>query len=117
MTAPSQTLTFNWGLEHTSGFPTKGGTVTGTTSGLLDNSADQPTDLTIAITSAPSTPPGGWSSSWNDFQGTGLTGSSGAVTTAHVAFEANAFIQILRLSTNRLAGYAPDHLIKRRQEQ
>jgi hypothetical protein len=81
-TAPAKALSFNWQFANSFGSTTSGGFVTGTISGLLDNTSNQTTGLTISVTSAPNSPPGGWVNDWffSPGGGSGYTVTNGQVT-------------------------------------
>lgn len=85
---PTNALSFNWQFSNDNGFPVSGGIVTGPISGLLDNTSNQATALSVAVTSAPNSPAGGWSNDWicPTTGGTGFSIVSGVVTSGEAHF-------------------------------
>ncbi len=69
------------------GDPTDPSTVTGLISGLVDNMNDQTSGITVTITSATNTPPGGWPTFIYYFYGEGFDVSGGAVTGVNIGFD------------------------------
>lgn len=99
LTSPAKALDFNWQFNNEIGSPTTGGIVTGTISGLLDNTFDQISGLTITVTSAPNTPTRGWD--YNNFSyadGDGFDVINGQVVGADASFFNPDFTQFLSLS-------------------
>ena len=87
-TAPAKALSFNWQFPNTDASPSTGGVVTGTISGLLDNTSNQTTGLTVTVTSAPNSPSGGWLNNWvyDGSGGSGFTVFNGQVTGGNARF-------------------------------
>lgn len=106
-TAPAKALTFNWQFNNTNGSPVSGGVVTGTISGLLDNTPNQTSGLTIGVTSTPNTPPEGWVPNWYYLDGSGFSVANGVITTYKVRFENSSF-DALYLGNNLPGGFFPD---------
>ena len=85
-------LTFDFSFDVTNGGPDVAtGTVTGTISGLVDNTANQKNGLIVSNLSAPNTPPGGWPANLEalTFIGNGITVSNGNVVSYDIRFGSN----------------------------
>lgn len=85
-TAPAKALSFNWQFSNTDGSPVPDGVVTGTVSGLLDNTPNQTTGLTLSVTSTPNTRPGGWLNDWAYSNGNGFSVANGLITSYGVVY-------------------------------
>ena len=106
-TAPAKVLSFNWQFSNTQGAPVfNGGVVTGTVSGLLDNTSNQTTGLTVTVTSTPNTPTGGWLNDWAYNTGDGFSVSNGLITAYNVRFK-NSANDDLYLGDNTGINYYP----------
>lgn len=106
-TAPAKALTFNWQFNNTNGRPVGGGVVTGTISGLLDNTPNQITGLTVGVTSTPNTPPGGWLTDWTYDRGSGFSVANGVITAYNVNF-VNSGGEQLFLGNNNYPDFFPE---------
>ena len=85
-TAPAKALSFNWQFSNTDGSPVVDGVVTGTVSGLFDNTPNQTTGLTLSVTSTPNTRPGGWLNDWAYNNGNGFSVANGLITSYGVVY-------------------------------
>jgi hypothetical protein len=92
----------NWQFDNTIGTPGSGGVVKGTISGLLDNTPNQTSGLSITITSAPNTPPGGWLNNWSYAAGAGFSVANGLVTAYNAIYSSSN--GMLFLGRNALPG-------------